>query len=546
MGQPGRSTLRRSTLRRSTLAAMAVGALLTGCATVQPTATAPAGGRAGQVVAFSGAEAPGAVHATPPDGRDTRVLPSSTTPTPPWHASGRRPNILLITADDASILDLPWMPHVRKLIGSHGVTFADAIAPTPICVPARASLLTGQYAHNHGAVTISGPRGGFPAFRDTDTVPVALQRNGYATLFTGKYLNGYGDHDPRYVPPGWTDWRGLAIGTYDFFNQTVNVNGRLVPSHRYSTFTVRDQADQLIRQHRGHKPWYLWVNYVAPHVGAPVQRGDPMRIDRGTNAAYQTTVPAPSDFNRYAGIHLPRRPDMFERDTRDKPRISVARHRLDARQKAAMRIVFERRIEAVRGVDRAVASQIRVLRRTHQLANTVVMFTSDNGYVTGEHNYDGKLWHYNEILRIPALMRGPGVPRHQVVRTAITNPDIAATILALARTTSLRPLDGVDMMPWLNAPTQLRVIPIEGWAVHNGRQQRYTGVRVGKWTYIRYHRGAQEMYDRSWDPYELHSLQRRPAWVDQLHQLQRLTRKYHACRANTCPKAFYPVSPSRS
>lgn len=479
-------------------------------------------------------------------GRAGNVLPSVTTRTPSAPRTRPRPNILLITADDAAITDLPWMPHVRKLLGTHGVTFADALAPTPICVPARASLLTGQYAHNHGAVTISGPRGGFQDFRDHRTLPVALQRAGYATLFTGKYLNGYQETAPHYVPPGWTDWRATSGGTYNFFSQTLNINGRLLPVHRYTTYTMRDQANQMIRQRRGTQPWFMWVNYVAPHFGDPSQPGDPMRKYRGTSAAYPTTVPAPSDLNRYRHIHLPRRPDMFERNTRDKPRVSPAQRRLDPQQKAAMRIEFERRIEALQGVDRAVASQVRTLRRTHQLRRTIVMFTSDNGYITGEHNFNGKLWHYNEIVRIPALMRGPGVPRGKVVRTAISNPDIEATILAIAHARSLRPLDGVDMMPWLRAAPQLRVIPIEGYAVSDGLRRRYAGVRVGPWTYIRYAHGAQEMYDRRIDPFELHSLVRRPAFARQLHQLHLLTVKYQACKANTCPKAFYPVSALRS
>ena len=537
---------------RAGLATAAIGAVVapcllqSGCASNTPAAasdTRPAASTSAPVTTARttspSATASGSASSLAPD-----VLPATTTPTPAEPHLKKRPNILLITADDASILDLPYMPHVRKLIGKAGVKFADALAPTPICVPARASLLTGQYADNTGTVTISGPRGGFQHFRDKRSLPVALQKAGYQTLFTGKYLNGYDKPGQTYVPPGWTDWRATSDGTYNFYNQVLNINGHLEHVNRYTTFTMRDQADDMIRSHgKRKKPWYLWLNYVAPHVGSPVQAGDPKLLYPGTKAAYGTTVPAPSDFNRYRNIKLPDRPDMFEKDISDKPKHSPAHRHLSHNQKKALRIEFERRVEAVQGVDRAVASQIRTLKQTHQLKNTVVIFTGDNGFVTGEHNMEGKLWHYNEILRIPVLMRGPGIPRHKVVRTAITNPDIAVTIMALARAKSLRgPLDGVNMLPWLRAPEQVRVVPIRGWAVKNGKHQMYSGVRVGPWTYVKMFSYSHEMYDRRTDPYELNSLIKNPLYAKVKHELHALMVKYQNCKGKTCPKTFYPAS----
>lgn len=457
------------------------------------------------------------------------ILPSRRTPTPPAPRL-HRPNVLLITTDDMDVMDLKYMPHVRRLIEHQGVNFTNGLAPTPICVPARASLLTGQYATTDGARTISGPYGGFRSFHDGRTLPVDLRKAGYDTLFAGKYLNGYGETRPRYVPPGWTDWRATGRGTYNFFDQTLNINGRLRHVHRYTTYTMRDQANAMMSApRRRHRPWFLWLNYVAPHVGAPVDPSDP---------SSRETVPAPADRHRYTHIKLPDRPDMFEKDVADKPKVSPAHRHVRPR---VVRVMNIRRIQALQAVDRAVASHLRVLRRTHQLAHTLVIFTSDNGYSLGEHNIVGKLYFYNEILRIPILMRGPGIPHHRTIRTPITNPDVEATILAATGARSQRPLDGVSLLPWLEAPPQQRVIPIGAWEVGNGSIQRYRGVVVGHWVYARYHDGAEEAYNLRPDPYELRSIVKRRADPAQLRQLRALANAYDDCRGRTCPKAFYPL-----
>ena len=120
-------------------------------------------------------------------------------------AARRPPNVVLITADDMMASDLAVMPHTRRLLARRGTTFTQGIAPTPLCVPSRVSMLTGQYAHNHGVRAVSGPKGGFNAFsggRDANTLPVWLRRGGYSTLHVGRYLNGYGDtiRSAHYVP----------------------------------------------------------------------------------------------------------------------------------------------------------------------------------------------------------------------------------------------------------------------------------------------------------------------------------------------------------
>ncbi|WGL51762.1 sulfatase [Nocardioides sp. BP30] len=531
---------------RTTLAVLAVGALaalsgiahVPGAASAGSTTVSPTGSQAGGLAGGIGP----VTQASHPS-----LLPRTATPVPPLRGFPRRPNILMITADDLSELDLPFMPHVRHLMAQQGVTLSEAEAPTPICVPARASLLSGQYAHNDGARTISGPHGGYHSFDEHGTVATSLRAAGYDTLFTGKFLNGYGEHGTAHqVPPGWSDWRAtIDPTTYGFFNPTFDLNGRLEHSHGYSTTVISRQANAMLRSPaRATRPWFAWVNYVAPHFGGPIEPGDPRRIFRGTSAAIPTTVPAPRDRGRFAAMPLPHRPDLFEakRYRRLLPKNSPGRRKVTPKLRRALRMAYDQRLEAVQGVDRAVAAQLRVLRRSGQLDDTMVIFASDNGYATGEHNINGKLWHYDEIVRIPMLIRGPGVPRDTTVATPVTNPDVAATIIAAAGARPQRTLDGVDIRPWLSAPAQERVVPIEGWPVTNGDRRLYSGVRFGSYTYVRLRHGREELYDRSSDPYELRNLAKVPAARHVLEQLRALDARYRDCRGGSCPTAFYPAT----
>jgi len=127
----------------------------------------------------------------------------------------------------------------------------------------------------------------------------------------------------------------------------------------------------------------------------------------------------------------------------------------------------------LQSVDAGVKKAVATLKATGQLKNTVVVYTSDNGYLTGQHSYYGKLVSYNESLRIPVVMAGPKIP-HKKVATQITNPDLPVTFAALAHATPTRKVDGRNVLPYLHGPTRYRTIPIEGWPVRNGTHRLYS------------------------------------------------------------------------
>ncbi|MFJ9392277.1 sulfatase-like hydrolase/transferase [Nocardioides sp. NPDC101246] len=478
------------------------------------------------------------------------VSEQPSTATPAFEMPVEKPNLLMITVDDLSALDMDYLPSVKKLVGESGVTFTDAVAPTPICVPARASLLSGQYAHNHGAHTIHGPEGGYPSFDDSATLATSLQEAGYATVFTGKYLNEYGEAgSERDLPPGWDEWRATVDpSTYNYLGAKFNVSGRLVKPKGYSTTVITKQAQAALkavlkdgRKKPGAagKPWFQWVNYVAPHIGGPTEKGDPKQRFPGTKGAIGVPVPDEQDRDAYADKPIPQQPNLFPEARKKFPKGSPSRKNPSQIEKDAYRLSYQRRIESARSLDRNIASLLGGLKKSGDLARTLVVFTSDNGFSSGYHNFNGKLWYYEESLRIPVLMSGPGVPKGREVATTLTNPDIATTLLAAAGAGDPHEPDGIDIMPWLRAPEQTRVVPIEAWPTTDGTSRLWSGVRVGPWTYVELDNGEVELYDRATDPYEMTNLADDPSHAETVSQLADLTEKYRDCSGDSCPKKMY-------
>jgi N-acetylglucosamine-6-sulfatase len=463
--------------------------------------------------------------AVAPDGADAR--------------SGR-PNIVVVMTDDMRVDDLRFAPHVRRLVGTHGLTFRNSFSPYPLCCPARASFFTGLYAHRHRVWSHREPWG-YQVFDDSRTIATSLSAAGYQTGFIGKYLNGYGRDTSRvsgtpswsYVPRGWTDWRaafenpglpGIHGGTYNYFDTPYNVNGKVRNDFRgrYQTSVVGDFSVAMARRFASTRaPFFMSVNYVAPHHGTPVEPDDPdQMLDRNGDPVFFGT-PARARWvkgrfdrviRRAAG--LPRGGGPAERSVADKPPRLRVLPEPTRRERRAMRDVTRQRAEAVYLMDQQVRRLIQTLKRTGEWQNTVFMFTSDNGYFLGEHRVrQGKILGHEPSLRVPFLVTGPGMrgggPQGRFRSDPITTVDVAATIVDLAGARPPYAGDGVSRVPTMRRGDRGWRTPVLYEALHTGGQpgggfddpRTAIGVRTARYSMLIYRNGA-ELYDLVEDPLE--------------------------------------------
>jgi N-acetylglucosamine-6-sulfatase len=398
-----------------------------------------------------------------------------------------------------------------------------------LCCPARATLVTGQYAHNHRVLGNEYPYGGHKKLYQTgaerNALPVWLRRSGYSTTFIGKYLNYYGttlpsqrSTGPLYVPPGWDDWNAATRGVFRYFCISMNQNGRLrqFPG-RYQTDLYTDMARQRIRRLADRrKPFFLWMSQVAPHRGFR-----PDNLNRPCGKARWGVPGAPRHEHMFDHARLPFSPARNEADMSDKGVYMSSRSPLRARELRTVRREYRGRLESLQALDQSVARTVRTLRKQRVLHKTVIVFTSDNGWLLGEHRYVGKILPYEESLRVPLLVRGPGFRPGAVRHQPVGLPDITRTVVALARASApvRKPLDGVSLGALARRPRYLsrRAIPIVAGpkpAVQRpyGRvpEYLYQGVWTPRHTYIDWQfadgRVDEEFYDKVTDPYQERSI----------------------------------------
>jgi N-acetylglucosamine-6-sulfatase len=391
---------------------------------------------------------------------------------------------------------------VRTLLARRGTSFTHYYATLPLCCPARATLLTGQYAHNHGVFGNKPPDGGYPALaRKADTLGVWLQRAGYRTAWIGKFLNGYGHEGEYAIPPGWDRWAvPVELTELRMWGYRLNEDGEIVayggaPAD-YQTDVLADKAIDYVGDAAGHeRPFFLVLAPTAPHDELDT-------IDTGD----RDPRPAPRHRGSFTRRDLRASPSFNEGDVSDKPRAIARLPRLDDRDLRALLPQRLGRLESLLAVDEAVRGLVRTLRRTGQLERTAIVFTSDNGLVLGEHRLaTAKSVPYEEATRVPLIVRGPGFHAGARVPAPVGNVDLAPTILDLAEARPTRRLDGASLLRAARDPRSARARPVlleaEAWR----------GLRLGRWSYVEHRDGAKELYDLADDPFQLHNLARAPA-----------------------------------
>ncbi len=351
------------------------------------------------------------------------------------------------------------------------------------------------------------PFGGFIQLDHANTLPVWLEGAGYRTMHVGRYLNGY---EFRHgIPPGWTDWYGSPhSGAFNYASWKVNENG-VLRSYPEPSNPGEHQTDQSTRRaveliddaSPGDRPFFLSLWYVAPHRGGPRDPDDPRRPG--------TPSPAPRHRDAYAGVRMPRHPNFNEANMYDKPQVVADRPRISPEFAGGIQENWRQEIETLMGVDEGVAQIVEALRRNGELENTLIVYMSDNGYMHGEHRaLAEKVLPYEESIRIPLVMRGPGVPRGRLDRRLVGNLDVPATILDAADVLPGRVPDGRSLLELLADPGAEwgRDILIENGNGANA-VPAYRGIRTYRFMYVEHRTtGEYELYDLENDPFEMQSV----------------------------------------
>lgn len=438
----------------------------------------------------------------------------------------RPPNVLFILTDDqrADAIGLtgaphPATPHIDRL-GREGVYFRNAFCTTSLCSPSRASILSGRYAHQHGVVdNFTEYPANLPSF------PRALQARGYETAYIGKWHMGEDNDEPR---PGF-DWFVTHRGQGKYYDTEFNFNGRrreVVPG--YYTTVVTDMAVEWIKARSGRRPWCLMLGHKAPH-------------------SFYT--PEPRYARAFDDVPVSYPPSAFELD--GKPGWIKERLRTwhgiygplfewrksfpDERPEAVAD--FAAMVRAywgtIRSVDDSVGRLRELLELRGELENTIIVFMSDNGILSGEHGMVDKRTMHEPSIRIPLVVRYPGLTatdRPRIVEQQVLTLDVAPSLLELC---------GAELPGRVSGRSWVRLVRSgdpdwrTSWFYYYNYEKQFPytpnvrGIRTDTWKYVHYPHGdgkpdrhRAELYNLAADPDERHNLIADPAGAAMLATLR--------------------------
>jgi len=435
-----------------------------------------------------------------------------------------RPNVVVILTDDQrwdamSCAGNPLLktPNLDRL-AAEGARFANMFVTTSLCSPSRASILSGLYAHRHGVLN------NFTEYPDSlPSYPKRLREAGYETAYIGKWHMGETNGAPRTGFDFWMSHRGQG----NYFDNEWNINGQTQFIKGYYTTIVTEHALQwLERKHE--KPFLMILGHKAPH-------GGPIVPEPKYEHAFDTaTIVKPANYDAWRDGKPSWLAESF-------PTWHGAGGPLYNYRD------YDKFVRAYLGtllsVDDSVGLLYGALKQSGQLDRTLILFTSDNGFVLGEHGRVDKRTMYDESLRVPLVVRYPPlVPKPAVISEMVLNLDLAPSILDICGAKPLKDIDGQSWKPLLAGKTA-------GWRqsflyfYNYEKEFPYTpnvrGVRTADWKYIHYPHGdgspdryQAELYHLTPDPLEVHNLIADPAAAGKLAELKnehdRLMRRHKA------------------
>lgn len=467
----------------------------------------------------------------------------------------RQPNFVFVLLDDLDDWATPYwtaMPQTKALVSDRGLDFQNAFVVDPVCCPSRATFLTGKYPHNTGVFANTQPDGGYRAFRDggaeNDTMATQLKGAGYRTAFVGKYLNGY-ESDSALVPPGWDEWFAITGNYLTGYDYSANHNGVTETygsnPQDYQTDVLADRAVDFINAAEANdaQPFLLAAHPVAPHQFIP---------------------PAPRHLpNPFGNLTLPARPNFNEADVSDKPTWIRDGHPIPSQAEIdAETNDYRRFVGSLLAVDDMVADIASTLQAKGEWDDTVIVFTSDNGYNWLSHRLFNKMAPYEESIAIPFAIAGPGI-RTGTASELVTNLDLAPTFLNLAGVPLPSNLDGRTLTPLLYGrstswrtnflvelngsyfPLRLHTFAdVQNVIANFGRisvTPTYRALRTSRYLYVEWYWGTPheyELYDLAVDPYQLDNLVATPQGAAAHAQLTALLQArldtLKSCAGATC------------
>jgi len=424
-----------------------------------------------------------------------------------------RPNIILLYTDDQA----PGMtgfegnpiiktPNIDRLAGE-SVQFTRCYVPTPQCAPCRGTILTGQYPHTHGVTT-----NGMTLSRFADTFTARLKKTGYACGIVGKWHLGGSPEQP--LGFGLTDYAALSgnpTAAADWLDKDVYIQGKKGRSGKYLTDWHGDHAIEFIERFSS-KPFFLWVCFTAPH--------EKLAYPPGTESLYPP-----------AGITLPTTMTLNTALWPQKLQQSPPALRFKQTNETSIREARSQYFAMISRVDENIG---RLLKRLDELKlrdNTVVVFTSDNGWALGDHALFTKgPAFYDELIRMPLVMRLPpgvlkgstsypadtqaGDPHVPAVRIdrLISTVDLAPTFCELAGLTPPLSMQGQSLLPMIRDPRTtshsderfLEYHKQPGMDGQNEYQARVRGIIAGQYKFIDYLDDNVDMFfDLKRDPREM-------------------------------------------
>lgn len=439
----------------------------------------------------------------------------------------QQPNIIFLLADDMRY-DAPGYtgnklaitPSLDKL-AAEGTNFKNTYVTSSICAISRASILTGQYARRHG---INNFEKSLPSWAQRFTYPSVLRDHGYYTGFIGKY--GVGTEQPADMFDYWKGFPGHGVYFYK------DANGNLV----HETALMGQQAKEFISTRDKAKPFCLSISFKAPHSEDGVTdnngfRPDPYFNNWYTNVQFPHPETYADSFYRKFSPLWRKSPDKIENEGRVRWQMRFSLDKFQTTYRAIYRLVS--------GIDKTVGELRAFLKANNLDRNTIIVFTSDNGYYMGEHGLEGKWYGHEESIRVPLVIYDPRMPaQRKVVSEMALNIDLAPTILTWAGVELPHRMQGMPLQPLLSGSSANWRNEFFYEHLYDAGRSHYmpktVGVVTPTWKYMRYfsdnsssqHALFQELYNDAADPHETTNRAFDPAQKEMVREFKQKVAQY--------------------